>query len=118
MRHSGTRVTVTCARARSGILSGRRVLMTRKTSLVAAVLVASLGAMVAADVKFLSVYKHIDAAQASFFGKKVAALVISKDDTLRVPAEEALARELTKLGMNGIATYRIAPKEELQAVET
>src|SRR4051812_43468961 len=85
----------------SGIESGRSFQMTRqsRSRLVAAVLIASLGAVVSADVKFLSVYKHIDAAQVSFFGKKVAALVISKDDGLRIPAEEALARELTQLGM-------------------
>jgi len=94
--------------------------MTRQSRarLITAVLMTFLGAVVSADVKFLSVYKHIDAPQVSFFGKKVAALVISKDDGLRVPAEEALARELTQRGMNGVATYRIAPKEELLNVDT
>ena len=51
----------------------------------------------------------------SFAGKKVAALVISQDDSLRVSGEEALVRELTARGMQSVATYRIAPKEELQS---
>jgi hypothetical protein len=82
------------------------------------VAVAATGVVVsAASVQFQSMYKSTDAASISFFGKKVAALVISKDDNMRMGAEEALAKELTALGMQGIATYRIAPKEELQDAE-
>ncbi len=54
----------------------------------------------------------------NFAGKKVAALVISNDDSLRVAGEESLARELTARGMQGVATYRIAPKEELRRADT
>jgi hypothetical protein len=78
---------------------------------------AGLGVVLLADVKFTSTFKSLDAGATSFFGKKVAALVISSDDSLRVPAEEALARELTGLGMQGVATYRIAPKEELAGAD-
>jgi hypothetical protein len=59
----------------------------------------------------------MDAGTISLAGKKVAALVISKDDSLRVTGEDGLARELTARGMQGVATYRIAPKEELQSGE-
>ena len=38
-------------------------------------------------------------------GKKVAAVVISHDESLRMSAEEALARELTSRGSSGIAAY-------------
>ena len=54
----------------------------------------------------------------SFAGKKVAALVISNDDSLRVAGEESLVRELSARGMQAVATYRIAPKEELRRAET
>jgi hypothetical protein len=67
--------------------------------------------------KFTSTWKSPDAAGVSFAGKKVAALVISDDQSLRMSGEEALARELTARGMQGIATYRIAPKEELRDAE-
>ncbi len=53
----------------------------------------------------------------SFAGKKVAALVIAQDDSLRVAGEEALVRELTARGLESVATYRIAPKEELQSAD-
>jgi hypothetical protein len=72
-------------------------------------------ALVSAAPKFTSVWRSPDAASVSFAGKKVAALVISQDDSLRVAGEEALVRELTARGLQSVATYRIAPKEELQS---
>ena len=47
-------------------------------------------------------------------GKKVVALVISDDDSLRVSSEEGLASELTDRGLNGVPSYRIIPKEEVK----
>ena len=43
--------------------------------------------------------------------------MISQDDSLRIPGEEALVRELTARGLQSVATYRIAPKEELQSAD-
>ena len=71
-----------------------------------------------ASVTFTSTFKSIDAGAMSFAGKKVAALVMSNDDSLRVAGEESLVRELTARGMQAVATYRIAPKEELSKAET
>ena len=71
-------------------------------------------ALLSAAPKFTSVWKSPDAGSVSFAGKKVAALVITQDDSLRVAGEEALARELTTRGLQSVATYRIAPKEELK----
>ena len=53
----------------------------------------------------------------TFKGQKVAALVISDDMSLRQSAEEALSRELTARGINGVGAYRIIPNEELKDVE-
>ncbi len=69
--------------------------------------------LVAADIKFISTWKSMDAGATTFAGKKVAALVITEDDSLRVSGEESLVRELSARGMNAIATYRIVPKPEL-----
>jgi hypothetical protein len=55
-----------------------------------------------------------EAAKVSFSGKKVAALVIDKDDSLRVAGEEGLVNELNARGIKGVASYRIMPKEELR----
>ena len=74
----------------------------------------ALATLIAADVKFKSAWRSMDAAQVSFAGKKVAALVITDDDSLRVSGEEALVRELTGRGLQMVASYRIVPKEELK----
>ena len=83
-----------------------------------AVFTVMLVAVLPAAIKFTSTFKSLDAGGASFLGKKVAALVISNDDSLRVAGEESLARELSARGMQGVPTYRIAPKEELRKAET
>jgi hypothetical protein len=88
-----------------------------KAATVPAVALVLVAALSAADVRFTSTFKSMNAGAVSFAGKKVAALVITQDDSLRVAGEEGLARELTARGMQGVATYRIAPKEELQAAE-
>ena len=87
--------------------------------LLPATLAASVAAvaLLSAAPKFTSVWKSPDAASVSFAGKKVAALVIAQDDSLRVAGEEALVRELTARGLQSVATYRIAPKEELQSAD-
>ena len=88
----------------------RALLMTVPATLFAA-------AVLAAAPDFKSVWRSPDAAQVSFAGKKIAALVITQDDSLRMSGEESLVRELTARGMQAVATYRMAPKEELQSAE-
>jgi len=73
--------------------------------------------LAADDIKFLSTWKSPDATTTSFVGKKVATLVITEDDGLRVSGEEALARELEARGISAVATYRIVPKPELASAE-
>ncbi len=68
-------------------------------------------------VKFTSTWAAPEAKSVTFKGQKVAALVISDDQSLRVSAEEALSRELTARGMTGVAAYRMIPAEELKNVE-
>ena len=81
-------------------------------TLVAAVV---LHTVVLAAPKFTSTWKAPEAARTSFAGTKVAALVISGDENLRMSAEEALARELAAIGMKDVvAAYRLIPREELQ----
>ena len=88
-----------------------RALMTTLIAALAAV------AVVSAAPDFKSVWKSPDAAQVSFAGKKIAALVITQDDSLRVSGEESLVTELTARGLQAVATYRIAPKEELHSAD-
>lgn len=99
--------------------SGKRV-MRHPMTIVLTILAAALAAVatLSAATKFTSTFKSPDAGSVSFAGKKVAALVISQDDSLRVAGEESLVRELSARGLHAVATYRIAPKEELQRAET
>jgi hypothetical protein len=70
-----------------------------------------------AAVRFTSTWAAPDARHVSFKGKKVAALVISDDLSLRMSAEEALSRALTARGMLGVAAYRTIPTQELKNVD-
>ena len=91
--------------------------MSRVLSLTAAVALL-LSAAVLAGPKFVSTWKAPEAAGTSFAGRKVAALIISDDQNLRVSGEEALVRELAAVGApQGIASYRIVPREELRDPE-
>ncbi len=92
--------------------------MRRSMVLAAAAMAVSVAAVGHADVRFLSTFKSMDAGTVVFVGKKVAAVVMTADDSLRVSGEEALAGELTARGLAGVPTYRIAPKEELRKSET
>ena len=81
-------------------------------------LVVALGGGTAlADAKFTSTWGSPEARTTSFKGKKVAALVISEDLSLRMSGEEALARELSARGIVGTAAYRQIPAPELKNPE-
>ncbi|MGE5359280.1 MAG: hypothetical protein ACM3NQ_09695 [Bacteroidales bacterium] len=73
-----------------------------------------LGVSLLAATQFTSIYVAPDAAGSSFAGKKVAALVITSDEALRMSAEEALVRALAPRQVQAVAAYRLIPKEELQ----
>jgi len=88
------------------------------TVLTTLTLAVATVASLSAAITFTSTFKSLDAGAVNLTGKKVAALVISNDDSLRVAGEESLVRELTARGMQAVATYRIAPKEELRKAET
>lgn len=86
-------------------------------ALVAGVLgiALSAGTLVTADAtKFTSTWKSPDAPRVGFAGRKVAVLVISKDQNLQISGEEGLARELEARGLKVVAAYRLVPREELQ----
>jgi hypothetical protein len=75
---------------------------------------AAVAAVGCAGTTFNSTWKAPEAQPLNFKGKKVAALIVSKDEGVRYGAEEALAREITARGAEGIAAYRIVPKEVIQ----
>jgi len=85
--------------------------------MASATVLAMTGVLLDGAPRFTSVWSSPDIAQVSFAGQRLAAMVITHDDSLRVAGEESLAHELSARGFLAVATYRIAPKEELQSAE-
>lgn len=70
-----------------------------------------------ASTSFHSSWKNPAAQPGSFQGKKVAALIISKEEGVRYGAEDALAQELKARGIVAIPAYSLIPKELVQDKE-
>ncbi len=77
------------------------------------VLVALAAAAVAAcaSTTFNSTWKAPDAGQLDFKGKKVVAMVMTPDESVRYGAEDALAREINARGPVALPAYSVIPKE-------
>ncbi len=87
--------------------------MRRNRFAVIAAIVTLTGIAGAAAGSFVSTWKSPDAGPLNFAGRKVAALAIIDDQSLRMSAEEALAREIVARGPEGVAAYRLIPAQEL-----
>ena len=61
---------------------------------------------------FKSTSKAPEAGTIGLAGKKVDALVITKDEGLPVAVEDGLVRQLVAPGVKGLAAYRVIPREE------
>ena len=82
---------------------------------VLSVLLAAAAA--GAAPKFRSVWKTPEVSKLNFASKKIAALVITDDQSLQMSGEEALAKELNNLGVSAVTTYRFVPREEMRSAE-
>jgi hypothetical protein len=85
-----------------------------RRTFVTAVMIALAAGAVVYGAKFRSTWKAPDVDRLNFAGKKVAAVVITEDQDLQISAEEELARQLTALGVQGVASYRLVPRELLR----
>lgn len=79
---------------------------------------ALVSVSVHAGTKYKTTWRASEVGPQSFAGKKVAVVVISGDESLNMSSEEALVRELTARGVQGVAAYRIVPREALRKTET
>lgn len=77
----------------------------------------AVSAAACAATSFNSSWKAPDAKPLNFKGKKVLALVMSADESVRYGAEDTLAQEITRLGAIGVAAYGLVPKELTQDKE-
>jgi hypothetical protein len=98
---------------RAVLVRDGRLMRSPRRLLCVVVTALACGSALAAKTTFSSVWKSPDAASVSFGGQKVVAIVIDADDSLRVAGEEALARELTARGIQGVPSYKFIPKELL-----
>ncbi|MCX6550234.1 MAG: hypothetical protein NTY02_04350 [Acidobacteria bacterium] len=85
-----------------------------RRTLAAALTVTLVLGGVAYAGKFKSTWKAPGIEPADYSGKKIVALVMTDDQNLEVSSEEALAGELTARGVQGVAAYRLIPREELR----
>jgi hypothetical protein len=101
-------------RAKSGQTRSRFM----KPVAIALAFAALLPLAAAAKADFKSTWKSPGADNVAYAGKKVVGLIVSNDMSLRMSAEEALARELTSKGVQGIAAYKVIPREEIRDKDT
>jgi hypothetical protein len=85
--------------------------MKMKIALVAALLLIALNLMAGGAEKFAKTWKNPDAQPVDWKGKKVAAFVMTLLKDTREGAEQALARELTQRGAQGVPGYTVVPPE-------
>lgn len=69
------------------------------------------------STKFTQTDKAEGVGPVDFSGKKVVSLVIHSDEPARIAAEDAIAAELTKRGMAGVAAHTLISAEILRDVE-
>jgi hypothetical protein len=86
----------------------------KRTFEAGAVALLAVCAAACAATSFNSTWKAPDAQSLNFKGRKVMALVMTPDESVRYGAEDTLAQELTKLGAVGVAAYGVVPKELTQ----
>ena len=77
----------------------------RKALLASLILVTSY----CATTELTSTWKAPDTGPLNFAGKKVVALVISENQSMRRQAEDILARDLTDRGVQGIPAHTLIP---------
>jgi hypothetical protein len=84
----------------------------------AAVAVPAVVALAAcATTTYKSTWGNPDAKAASFAGKRVAAVVITKNESARRAAEDALARQITARGAVGVPSYTLIPTDRAKDKE-
>jgi hypothetical protein len=73
-------------------------------------ILASVMLSACATTSFVSTWKAPDAKALQLSGAKVAAVVMIQNEAARRAAEDALAREITAHGAQGVAMYTIQPE--------
>jgi hypothetical protein len=70
--------------------------------------------VLAVDIKFTYTWKSPDAQPVIFAGKKVAVVLVSQDRAGRRAVEDAMAKEITKRGAEGVASSEIISETDIK----
>ena len=89
-------------------------LSTLRSLLKCAVLAGATALASCASTSFVSTWKAPDAQSLKGEGSKVAAVVMTQNESTRLSAEDSLAREITRRGGQGIPAYTLIPNEPTQ----
>jgi len=76
--------------------------------------VVALSTFACATTTFQSTWRSLDARPLKLSGKKVVGVFVSKNQTLRHRAEDAMAREISARGAQGVPAYTILTDEEVK----
>jgi hypothetical protein len=85
---------------------------------IATLAIVSTATAAAPKPKFTATWKAPGVKDVDYAGKKVVGLIVTGDLPLRMSTEEALAQALTARGVQGLAAYRVIPKEEIADPES
>ena len=75
------------------------------------VTLSSAAVIAAGSTRFVSTWKNPTAGPVSKSGEKVAAFVVTAEESMRLGPEESLATELRSRGLDAIAGYTVLPGE-------
>jgi hypothetical protein len=75
------------------------------------VMLLSMTLVAAASTKFVSTWKNPAFGLVDMDGKKIAAFIVSADDSMRLGPEETLAAEMRRRGIDCVAGYTVLPGE-------
>ncbi len=76
--------------------------------------VVALSTFACATTTFQSTWRSLDARPLKLSGQKVVGVFVSKNQTLRHRAEDAMAREISARGAQGVPAYTILTDEEVK----
>src|SRR6266511_3455863 len=76
--------------------------------------VVALSTFACATTTFQSTWRYLNARPLKLSGKKVVGVFVSKNQTLRHRAEDAMAREISARGAQGVPAYTILTDEEVK----
>jgi len=90
---------------------------THSAGRLALLALVGLGAFACATTTFRSVWRAPDVQRLDFRGKKVLAVFIARNESVRRRAEDTLAREISARGAQGVPSYTLLSQDEVRDMD-